>query len=334
MIPAARTAIDAPSDRSLRVPCFCEENIWRLAYRHLYGGSSSSITNNTSSSSSSSCWYVVFVSNPTGCVPMMQQLAAATCSGLNDRQKNQPVFWDYHVILVERRRRRTEATAPNNNSTAETTTEEQRTSSTTTTIPSSLSSSSSYVWDIDSLLPCPCPIEEYLEASFSNHTNWPSKYRPFFRVVDAELYIQHFSSDRSHMINQQTGEWSAPPPTYDCIISNLAGGNRQTESNMTKPNCDGNEDDDDDGNSCASTKRSYGTMNNKKHHDGKKNGKGGYTMKRYMTMIQVDVDRDMMSTSTSTVDDVDKKIQDVHLEPFGKIFSMPQFQHMFGCECE
>ena len=187
MIPAARTAIDAPSDRSLRVPCFCEENIWRLAYRHLYGvSSSSSSTNDTSSSSSSpssSCWYVVFVSNPTGCVPMMQQLAAATSSGLNDRQKNQPVFWDYHVILVEKRRgggRRTAAAAV--------TTEQQRTSSSSTTTGRSSSSSSSplfpsYVWDIDSLLPCPCPIEEYLETSFSNHTNWPSKYRPFFRHV-------------------------------------------------------------------------------------------------------------------------------------------------------
>ena len=190
---AAQTAIDAPSDRSLRVPCFCEENIWRLAYRHLYGGGSSSnsgtdISSSSSSSSPSSCWYVVFVSNPIGCVPMMQQLAAVTSSGLNDTQKNQPVFWDYHVILVERRRSRRVA-ANNNATTAEVTTEEHRTSSSWTTKPISSPSFSSYVWDIDSLLPCPCPIEEYLESSFSNHTNWPSKYRPLFRYVCVALLL-------------------------------------------------------------------------------------------------------------------------------------------------
>lgn len=78
---AARTALEAPSDQSLRVACYCEENVWRLAYRRLY--------NNRNNST----YYVVFISNEHQCVAMWHQLAART--GM------QPCLWDYHVILIE-----------------------------------------------------------------------------------------------------------------------------------------------------------------------------------------------------------------------------------------
>ena len=32
------------------------------------------------------------------------------------------------------------------------------------------------------------------------------------------MYLQHFSSDRSHMYNSKTQTWNAPPPSYKCII--------------------------------------------------------------------------------------------------------------------
>ena len=35
---AAETALSCASDRDLRVPCYCEENVWRLAHRRLRGG--------------------------------------------------------------------------------------------------------------------------------------------------------------------------------------------------------------------------------------------------------------------------------------------------------
>ena len=37
-------------------------------------------------------------------------------------------------------------------------------------------------------------------------------------VVPAEIFLQVFSSDRMHMYNAVTKKWSAPPPTYACIL--------------------------------------------------------------------------------------------------------------------
>lgn len=80
---AAKTALESPSDQSLRVPCYCEENVWRLAYRKLQ-----------SKDAVSKDYFVVFISNPLKCVPMFHQLAVA--------DPTKPVYWDYHVILISR----------------------------------------------------------------------------------------------------------------------------------------------------------------------------------------------------------------------------------------
>lgn len=61
---ASRTALQATPDASLRVPCYCEENVWRLAYRKVY------------QKKDGETYHVAFVSNPKGCVPMFQQRAA------------------------------------------------------------------------------------------------------------------------------------------------------------------------------------------------------------------------------------------------------------------
>ena len=78
---AAHTALEANCDRALRVPCYCEENVWRLAHRRL---------KNTEIQRQN--YYVMFVSNEKQCVPMCHQLA---------REDDGPCFWDYHVILLE-----------------------------------------------------------------------------------------------------------------------------------------------------------------------------------------------------------------------------------------
>lgn len=74
---ASSTAL-VGTDQSLRVPCFCEENVWRLAYRKIRDESQE--------------FYVTFVTNPEKCVPMFHQLAS------DDPMK--PCYWDYHVILL------------------------------------------------------------------------------------------------------------------------------------------------------------------------------------------------------------------------------------------
>ena len=73
---AIRTALEAPTDCAIRVPYYCDENVWRLAHRHL----------------SCHC-HVVFISNARQCVAMHHQLVRDDDGG--------PCFWDYHVILIK-----------------------------------------------------------------------------------------------------------------------------------------------------------------------------------------------------------------------------------------
>lgn len=77
--PAALTAIKASCDHDLRVPYFCEENVWRLCYRRMRDQ-----TENIS--------FVVFISNNIKCVPMFHQCASS--------DSGKPCCWDYHVILL------------------------------------------------------------------------------------------------------------------------------------------------------------------------------------------------------------------------------------------
>lgn len=39
-----------------------------------------------------------------------------------------------------------------------------------------------------------------------------------FRVISANMYLQFFSSDRSHMSDSEGG-WLQPPPAYPCIVA-------------------------------------------------------------------------------------------------------------------
>jgi len=79
---AAKSALEATSDESLRVPCYCEENVWRLAYRKVH----------QQEVRDSKTYNVVFVSNPKACVPMFEQKAAS--------EKNTPVSHTVPSFLV------------------------------------------------------------------------------------------------------------------------------------------------------------------------------------------------------------------------------------------
>jgi protein N-terminal glutamine amidohydrolase len=168
---AAESALKAPSEMSLRVPCYCEENVWRLAFRKLYQQTNELKTTTLQ-------YYVIFVSNPKACVPIYQQRAST--------HPNKPIFWDYHVILLSTQK-----------STSKNYSNKQQ--------PPCL------VWDMDSHLPCPCPFDRYMEAAFWDYPQWPPEYRPYFRVVDAATYLRYFSSDRSHMKQSDGTWSAPPP---------------------------------------------------------------------------------------------------------------------------
>mmetsp|Transcript_18086 Transcript_18086/g.22141 ORF Transcript_18086/g.22141 Transcript_18086/m.22141 type:complete len:261 (-) Transcript_18086:52-834(-) len=188
---ASATALSSRSEQDLRVPCYCEENVWRLAYRRLFGSivnTSSSSVNKGDTDKENIQYYVVFVSNEQKCCPMLHQKAS--------RDANAPCFWDYHVILIQCSKQQGQKGRKTN---------------------------VAQVLDLDTRLAYPCPLEHYLDETFNlefadKKSN--KKLSPKFRLIRAELFLQHFYSDRMHMC-QDGNKWSAPPPTYDCILTDL-----------------------------------------------------------------------------------------------------------------
>lgn len=203
---AAATALAASGDLDLRVPCFCEENVWRLAHRKLHSSPSSHSNSTTKLSTSTSQsplpddesrYFVAFVSNPSKCVCFFHQRA--------NPDPTTAIFWDYHVLLLEQLR-------PQHDD------------------------ASTVVWDMDSYLPFPCPLDEYLDHAFPDEqddddqeeeASGRAQILPLFRVIPAEIFLKHFSSDRSHMWDAKKKKWNATPPAYPCI---LAAG--ETKSNL------------------------------------------------------------------------------------------------------
>jgi hypothetical protein len=186
-LPAAKSAVEAPSVASLRVPCYCEENVWRLAYRRLHD-KQKRLDGSKENNETITYYHVVFVSNPKACVPMFQQLASTN--------RGKAVFWDYHVILLQ------ETTTPTTTPATDTKSRKNPSSDMSHDasqmeqyddginagqspagglVTTGLVSVTTLVWDIDSHLPCPCPLNDYLNKVFPNVTSWPDEYIPYFR---------------------------------------------------------------------------------------------------------------------------------------------------------
>ena len=134
-------------------PFYCEENIWRLNRRFLRRGARHE---------------VVFITSLAGATPLFGMRAAPSV--------NEPIFWDYHVILVERGEGETR------------------------------------IWDLDSVHGAPLLAIQWFELSMPNTQALPDPYRSLFRVVDGESFDANFSSDRSHMRDESGNYLKSPPP--------------------------------------------------------------------------------------------------------------------------
>lgn len=166
-------------DHALRCPCYCEENVWRIAYKKLQ------------QSNSSSKYYAVFISNPQQCIPMFRQTAAT----------ERCCYWDYHVILIEQRQ------------TQEAPTLVYDVDTTLTPYPMELSKY------LDLSFPTIVAQQSHSESkNRSDSYISMHHYIPYFRVIQIEDYLQYFSSDRRHMYDSVTKEWNAPPPTYQPVV--------------------------------------------------------------------------------------------------------------------
>ncbi|CAN6444826.1 unnamed protein product [Victoria cruziana] len=74
------------------------------------------------------------------------------------------------------------------------------------------------VWDLDSTLPFPVILAQYVFESIQPFSQLYPVFRRLFRVVHAPPFLQHFASDRRHM-KDSDGNWISPPPTSDPIVS-------------------------------------------------------------------------------------------------------------------
>lgn len=106
------------------------------------------------------------------------------------------VVWDYHVILVGKK----EGTW--------------------------------WIWDLDTLLSCPCPAYEYLTRTFTNAETWPTEYQPLFRSIEAQEYVRELSTNREHMLNTQ-GDYHAPQPPWKAPYAPDRGSNLMQFVDMT-----------------------------------------------------------------------------------------------------
>ncbi|XP_061462060.1 protein N-terminal glutamine amidohydrolase isoform X2 [Rhineura floridana] len=73
-----------------------------------------------------------------------------------------------------------------------------------------------FIYDLDTVLPFPCPIDTYIEEAFKSDSNITPEFRRKVRLVRADVYLKTFASDRSHM-KDASGNWLKPPPLYPCI---------------------------------------------------------------------------------------------------------------------
>ena len=189
--------------------CYCEENIYKLmeTFRNFAASSSSS-------SIPSSCpsknlpgnfqnnfnnFKVLFLSNQNQTFPIWYQRAGQT-------GPNGVGFccWDYHVIAIDIE----EKLIYDLDSTLKV--EESSQSSLSGALPSENHENPTF----------PLKIETYFKHLLQSDTNFAPQFHQKIHLIDADFYLKNFASDRSHMINEKTGQYNATPPDYDCIVNN------------------------------------------------------------------------------------------------------------------
>ncbi|KAG7277979.1 hypothetical protein CRUP_020295 [Coryphaenoides rupestris] len=148
-------------DNRVYTSCYCEENVWKLC--EFINEQSPDLSREVSA---------VFISNESRRIPLWKQKSG---------HGNNPVIWDYHVILLHK----------------------------------SSQCGQSFIYDLDSVLPCPCDLQLYTDRAFRSDQGLKPVFWRKLRAIPAEMFLKTFASDRSHM--KEAGEWRMPPPPYPCI---------------------------------------------------------------------------------------------------------------------
>lgn len=156
----------------LYAPYYCEENIWQLCQDEEFAQSESK---------------VVLISNARRSCPLWFQRAGGGGS--------EPVFWDYHVILLCR------GSHPSNGAEIS---------------GAAMTEASWNVFDFDTVLGLPVDFSTYVQQTFMFLGPPLPTFEPWFRVVASDEYAKVFSSSRNHMKDQH-GQWLVPPPPWPAI---------------------------------------------------------------------------------------------------------------------
>ncbi|MDP2435443.1 MAG: hypothetical protein Q8P67_06855, partial [archaeon] len=203
---------------------YCEENVYRFVEELL-----------PRLPAEAQC-FVVFISNPNGTIPIWNHRAEGiedgsdesvgsdsetgilSCSssgssaggigeaegaygnGLDDDEDegdeggfggdgDAVIIWDYHVICVVKPRR---------------------------------GDCVAWIFDFDSDMDFPSPAPEYAVWCLGIQYELPKKYQHRFRMVQAKSFLDSFASDRRHMIDDETGKLSSPPPPFPPIRGPLS----------------------------------------------------------------------------------------------------------------
>ncbi|MDP3178305.1 MAG: hypothetical protein Q8M76_10410 [Spirochaetaceae bacterium] len=118
--------------------------------------------------------FAVLVSNPSRRVAMLRQRAGKGDSAF--------VEWDYQVFAAV-----------------------------TAAVAVAGGEGRAFIFDLDTLLGFPCPLDSYLAGSFPEGA--PPILEPRFLVLRADRYVADLVSDRSHM-RAADGSYLAPPPPW------------------------------------------------------------------------------------------------------------------------
>lgn len=81
------------------------------------------------------------------------------------------------------------------------------------------------IMDLDCRVGRQLEFDDWWRASFPFGQEVPMRFRPEFRVVDASVYRETLSSDRSHMYDEEDDQWHAPPPPWEPIFDEEQGMN-------------------------------------------------------------------------------------------------------------
>lgn len=154
-------SITSPRNECVYTSCYCEENVWKLC-EYIRDKGTCPLDE----------VYAIFISNERRMIPIWKQKSS---------RGDQPVIWDYHVILLHRSKQ-----------------------------------GQSFIYDLDTILSFPCLFDVYSREAFQSDEHLRPDFWRKLRVIPANIYLQKFASDRSHM-KHSDGSWRMPPPTYHCI---------------------------------------------------------------------------------------------------------------------